>query len=102
MSANVSPKANLKAGKTIASVQHVCQVFKQQTAHAIHSDHHSDPSFGKDFVTILNVLKTEEVFKPVQVCSHASYKFNSTLLEMHSAEEMRRKVELSLKKLYFI
>ena len=102
MGANVSPKAIQKAGKAIAPVQHVCQAFEQQTAHTMHCDHHSVPSFGKDFVTVLSALKNEEVFKPVRTREHASYQFNSTLLEKHSPADIRKKVEVSLKKLYFI
>ena len=73
----------------------------QQTALCVSSDRHSVPSFGKDFTTVLSVLKSENVFMPMQGCAHTSYKFCNTLLEKHSLEDMKKKIEGSLSKLYF-
>ena len=86
MGSNVSPKAIEKAGKSIAPVHGVCQVFEQQKGHNMHSDCHSAPSFGKDFITVLSVLRSESVFNPVQTREHASYKYKYTLMEKHSPE----------------
>ena len=66
MGANVSPKSIQKAGKAIAPVQHVCEIFEQQTAPYMHSDLHATPQFGKDFRTVLSVLTSEQVFSEVK------------------------------------
>ena len=102
MGANVNPTALEKAGKAIAPVHHVCQVFEQQTALHMHSDRHSAPSFGEDFNTVVSTLRSENVFTPTQGRAHTSYKFNSTLLEKHSLEDMKKKVEGTISKLYFL
>ena len=99
--ANVTPKAIQKAGRAIAPVQQVCQVFEQQTAPYLHSHHHSVPSFGKDFDTVLKVLREEEVFMPIRIRQHSTFKFNCTLIEKHSALDLNKTVEKSIKQLYF-
>ena len=62
----MSPKSIQKAGKAIAPVQHVCEIFEQQTAPYMHSDLHATPQFGKDFRTVLSVLTSEQVFSEVK------------------------------------
>ena len=62
MGANVTPPAILKAGKALGPVDHVCQVFEEQTAHYKQSNCHKIPDFGKDLSTVLNVLENEKVF----------------------------------------
>ena len=102
MGANVTPATIQKAGKAIAPVQHVCQIFEQQTARYQHSDHHTAPKFGKDFKTVLSVLENEQVFVHRGQRKHFSYQFNTTLMEKHSKEDIEKKVAQCLKKLYFL
>lgn len=102
MGANVTPKAIVKAGKAIGSVHHVCQVFEEQTATSLRSDRHTVPPLGKDFLTVLRVLKEEKVFLTQGSRQHVSYKFTCTILQKHSKEEMKKKIERSLKQFYFI
>ena len=82
MGANISPSRVQKAGKSIASVQRVCQTFEKQTARQIHSDKHPYPNFGKDFHTILKVLKDENVFTSVPGRHYPSFKFKKGLIKM--------------------
>ena len=88
MGANVSPKSIQKAGKAIAPVQHVCEIFEQQTAPYMHSDHHGTPQFGKDFRTVLSVLTSEQVFVLRCQRNHLSYSDKTTLLEKHSKQDI--------------
>ena len=60
LGSNISPDAIQKAGKAIAPVQHVCTIFEQQTAPYLHSDHHSETTFGKDFDKVLHTLPCRE------------------------------------------
>ena len=82
------PKAIEKAGKTLAPVQHVCHVFEDCNARCMHSNCHSVPSFGRDFTTVLHVLRNENIFMETDLRGHNSYKFNCTLLEKHTPEEI--------------
>ena len=56
MGTNVRPASIQKAGRAIASVQWICQMYKQQTASQKHSGFNSIPDFGKDFIQILRVV----------------------------------------------
>ena len=102
LGANITPQAIQKAGKTIAPVQHICRVFEQQTATQSVSGHHSIPSFSKDFNMILKLITDEKVLMPIKVREHSTYKHSHTIIEKHSATELKKKVETSLKQLYYV
>ena len=102
MGANVNPTSIQKAGKAIASVQHVCQQFELQTSSYRRSDRHPFPSFGKDFDTILKALGEENVFMPHSVRQHSSFKFNCGLMETLNRTDLLKKVETSVKQVYFV
>ena len=87
----MTPATIQNAGKAIAPVQHVCQIVEQQTTRYQHSDHCTAPKFGKDFKTVLSVLENEQVFVHRGQRKHLSYKFNTTLMEKHSKEDIERK-----------
>ena len=57
MGGNVNAAA-IQAGKAIAVVQHVCQLFEKHPQ----SNHYTIPSFGDDFTKVLNCLEEENVF----------------------------------------
>ena len=73
MGANVTPKAIQKAGRAIAPVLHVCQLFEQQTATYTRSDHHIAPAFGKNLNVILALLDEEAVFMPLRIRAHSTF-----------------------------
>lgn len=98
--ANVNPRSVERAGKSIASVHHICQIFEEQTASTIHSDHHPIPEFGRDFNTILQVLEEENVFVPTSTRQHKSFKFKCGILEKLSCKELIKKVKTSIEQLY--
>ena len=102
MGANVTPKAIVKAEKTIGLVHHICQIFKKQTTNRLHPDHYLVPPLGKDFLTVLSFLKEEKVFIEQKNRQNSSYKHARTILEKHSSQEIIDKIEGSLKRLYFI
>ena len=62
MGANITPKAIVQAGKSIAAVHSVCREFEQETCSGStsSSDIHNIPSFGKDFETVLKLLIDEK------------------------------------------
>lgn len=99
MRANVNPTTIQKAGKAIASVQRVCQQFELQTCNQLHSDHHPYPSFGKDFETALKALEKENVFVPVSVRQHSSFKFKCGLMETLNRTDLPKKVEATIKQI---
>ena len=71
--ANLSPVSIEKAGKSIATVQHICETFEQQTTAQSTSQKHPFPSFGKDLTKILDLLREENVsFPAVHANTHPS------------------------------
>ena len=91
---NLVPNVSYKnAGMAIAPGQHVCNSFEQQTALYLHSGHHSIPHFRKDFEKVLHTLITEMVFMPIR---EREFKHKC---EKHSTEELKQKIEHSLKEL---
>ena len=99
MGANISASRVQKAGRSIASVQRVCQTFEKQTASQVHTDRHPYPHFGKDFNTILKVLKDENVFNTVPGRHYPSFKFKLGLLQTFRRPEFVKRVEKSIKQL---
>lgn len=97
MGANVRPAAIVKAGKAIASVHRICQVFEEQTTAHSHSDRHPCPAFGKDFHTVRNLLDEEKVFNKTSGRTYPSFKLKKGALEMYTFGEMKKKVESSIK-----
>ena len=93
----MKPATIVKAGKAIASVHRVCQVFEEQTAALSHSDRHPFPAFGKDFHTVLTVLNEEKVFNKTSGRTYPSFKLKKGTLEMHTFGEMKKKVESNIK-----
>ena len=94
MGANIKPARIQKAGKAIATIQHVCQVFEEQTTGKRHSDHHSFPSFGKYFESILKALQDENVFVKVSGRQHPTFKKLKTgIFETYTMGDMKKKVE---------
>ena len=101
LGSNISPEAIRKAGMAIAPVQHICNTFECQTAPYLHSNRHSMPHFGKDFDKVLGTLVTEKVFVPIREREFTIYKHICTVIEKHSTEELKQKMEHSLKQLNF-
>ena len=99
MGANISAARVKSAGKAIASVQSVCQIFEKQTSVQIHSDHHPYPSFGKDFHTISKVLQKENVFGVLPGREYPTFKFTKGILETLTRTQLKQKVERSIKQL---
>ena len=100
MGANINPKAIQKAGRSISSVQRVCEVFERQTASSQHSDHHPIPAFGKDFETVLKVLEEEKVFMPTKTGrQHQSFDFECGLMEKVPFKEMVKKIKANIARL---
>lgn len=99
MGANVNAASIEKAGKAIAAVHRVCQVFERQTAPHQHSDHHPIPSFGEDFNKVLELLEEEQVFVPVSSRAHKSFKFSCGLMENQSIQQLAKKVQANIAKL---
>ena len=74
MGANVTPQAIQQAGKSIAAVHRVCEIFESQTATTNTDDHHPFPTFGEDMIKVLSCLSEENVFIPTSKRSHRSFK----------------------------
>ena len=101
MRANVKPARIVKAGKSLASVHHVCQEFEEQTTRQRHSDHHSYPSFGKNFDTVLKALRDENVFVAVSGRQHHTFKkYKTGLLDTYTMGDIIKKLEKSSKLQY--
>ena len=47
MGANVTPEAIVKAEKALGPVEHICQLFEEQTSNTTVYNSHLIPSFGK-------------------------------------------------------
>lgn len=92
MGANVNAAAIERAGRSIAVVHHVCQLFQQHPP----SNIHSVPSFGEDFNKVLNVLEEENVFMTLSNRQHKSFKFTSGVLEKFTMKELEKKIDTNI------
>lgn len=95
MGANVNAAAIERAGKSIAVVHHVCQLFEQHPR----SDHHPIPSFGEDFNKVLKELEEENVFMTLSERQHKSFKFTSGVMEKFTMKELQKKIKANITKL---
>ena len=101
LGANINLKSVELAGKCISVVHHVCAAFEDQTSPFKPSDHHHLPAFGKDFETVLKVLEEENVFVPLCVRQHPSFKStHHGLMQSLSREELIKKVKTTVKNAY--
>ena len=101
LGSNITPKAIVKAGKSIAAVHRVSQIFEQQTNCKSPSHKHSFPSFKKELTTIVNLLEAEGVFTP-QDRQYATFKSKKGLLHKLTQDELLKKVQSSINKIYFV
>lgn len=101
MEANVTPKAIQKGARAIAPVQHICQLFEQQTAKSNNSGHHSRPPFGKNFQTILKLLLDEQILLQQSPREHKSFKLSCTLMEKLFANELEKKISHSIAQFHY-
>ena len=99
MKSNVNSTTIEKAGKAIASVNHVCQQFELHTSKHVHSDHHPYPSFGKDFEITLQALEEEQVFLPLSVRKHTSFRFKCGLMETQKRSDLLKKIETTIEQI---
>ena len=92
MGANVNVAAIERAGRSIAVVHHVCQLFQ----HHPPSHNHSVPSFREDFKKVLSVLEEENVYMILSNRQHNSFKFSCGVLEKFSMKELQEKVKTNI------
>ena len=92
MGANVRPAGIVKAGKALGPVEHVSQIFEQQTSHYTVQNHHPVPSFGKDLNTVLQVLQEEKVLVLTPGQSHKSFNANCALMKKFSRKDLLKKL----------
>ena len=96
MGGNVNAAAIQRAGKAIAVVQRVCQLFEKHPQ----SNHHPIPSFGDDFTKVLNCLEEENVFMTLCNRQHKSFKFDCGVLEKFTIKELEEKVKPNISQLF--
>ena len=99
MGANVSPSAIVKAGKALGPVNHICQIFEEQTTQYKNSHCHKIPGFGKDFSTVLDVLDSEKIFTVIPGRQHKSFKSKHGLMEKLTRKNLIVRVEKSVQQL---
>lgn len=100
MGANINASAVVRAGKSLAAVHHVCQIFERQTATCLQSDHHAAPSFAKDLSQIVKVLEDENIYvHDAANRQHKSFDFKCGLMESHSQKKLQSVVEANIRKL---
>ena len=58
----------------LGPVNHICQIFEEQTTQYKNSHCHKIPGFGKDFSTVLDVLDSEKIFTVIPGQQHKSFK----------------------------
>jgi hypothetical protein len=93
LGANIKPGAVKKAGKCIGIIQHICQVFENQTSRYRSSDHHSFPALGEDFKTILGEPEEGSVFVPQCKRQHASFSIQRGLMAKFSRQDLCVKIK---------
>ena len=102
MGANVNPKAIVKAGKALGPVEHICQLFEEQTSNNTVYNSHPVPSFGKDLSTVVQVLQDEKVFVLTPGRSHKSFNANCPLMKKLSRKELARKIQKTIDQLQLV
>ena len=102
MGANITPKAIVQAGKSIAAVHSVCREFEQETCSGStsSSDIHNIPSFGKDFETVLKLLIDENVMEPQQGRFHPSFTFKKGILQHYMKDELLKRIRTTMKGIF--
>ena len=101
MGANVHPEAIVKAGKSLGPVDHVCQLFEEQTSTYTAFNYHRVLSFGKDLNTIVQV-QDEKVFVLTPGRSHKSLRANCPLMKKLSRNDLVKKIQKSISQLQLI
>ena len=96
MGANVNPKAIVKAGKALGPVEHICQLFEEQTSSGTVYNSHPVPSFGKDLSTVVQVQQDERVFASISGRSHKSFIANLPLMKKLGRKELVKKIQKTI------
>lgn len=78
----------------------VCVVFEEQTATSKRSGSHPYPKFGKDFQTVLEVLKEEDVFVATSERHHKTFKFTHHLLAQFSQNTLHANIKKNIDQFY--
>ena len=71
----------------------MCLLFEEQTSNTMVYNSHLVPSFGKDLITIVQVLQDEKVFVLTPGQSHKSFNPNCPLMK-----KLRRKLAKKIEK----
>ena len=82
----------------IFNVTHV--VFEEQTATSKRSGSHPYPNLGKDFQTVLQVLREEEVFVSTSERHHKTFNFTRHLLAKLSHHELQVNIKKNIDQVY--
>ena len=102
MGANVTPEAIVRAGKALGPVEHICQLFKEQTSNTAVYNSHPVPSFGKDLSTVVQVLQDEKVFVSTPGRSRKSSNSNHPLIKKLSRKELAKKIQKTIDQLQLV
>jgi len=73
-----------RAAKSIGIVNQICCLFEAQSNVKHETDHHTKPSYEKDFKLVLKVLEDRQVFCERGNRSHNSFKKIKSLLKQPS------------------
>ncbi|XP_064386162.1 uncharacterized protein LOC135334762 isoform X4 [Halichondria panicea] len=95
MGANVSSSKIVKAGKAIATLHHVCNVFEKQTVGHVQSGRHNFRSFGDDLTHVVKVLREVKTFtyNPHRIERYVSFKKKRGILERITTNELIDKIK---------
>ncbi len=95
MGANVSSSRIVKAGKALATLHHVCNVFEQQTVGHSQSGRHNFRSFGDDLTHVVKVLREVKTFtyNPHRTERYISFKNKRGILERITTKELVEKIK---------
>ena len=95
LGANITPKAVVHAGKSLATVHKICLQFEIQTTSSTStiSGVHNIPSFEKDLKKVLALLIEENVMEPVSTRSHQSFTFKEGLLQKSTDTCVKNRIQ---------
>ena len=99
MGANVCLEAIVKAEKSLGQVEHIYQLFEEQTSTYTAFNYHPVPSFGKDLNIVMQVLQDQKVFVLIPGQSHKSFCANCPLMKKLSRNDLVKKIEKSINQL---
>ena len=97
LESNVNTISIARAGKSMQTVLHVCEIFEQETSGKTNTDYHQYREFGKDLMHVLQTLEEVKVFVSQRNCWHPVFQqLKHVLVDKLPNKELIAKVKTTI------